>query len=149
MKQKKKKPKSISTLKAKAWKLFSLYVRQKSADFRGAAKCYTCNNADHWKYMQAGHGIGGRHGAVLFDESIVRTQCAQCNIFKHGNYPVFVTKLIRENGLDWWEQKLAESRQIRKYTRGDYEALIESLQIQIEGLSSVPRCVPRETGRAA
>ena len=72
--------------------------------------------------MQSGHAIPGRHNAVLFDEEIIRIQCSTCNIFKRGNYQVFVPKLIREHGfdgLDWWDEKLREARRIVKFTRQD------------------------------
>jgi len=60
--------------KKKAWIQFSRYIRLKYAK-NGFVKCYTCSTVKHWKEMQAGHGIGGRSNAVLFNEDIVRPQC--------------------------------------------------------------------------
>ena len=80
----------------------------------------------NYEDAQAGHAIGGRHNAVLFDEEIIRVQCCGCNIFKRGNYQVFITKLIEENGFAWWQGKLAASRLTIKYNRADLEAKIES-----------------------
>lgn len=90
--------------------------------------------AADWRELQCGHGIGGRHNAVLFDEEICRPQTVAENVFKRGNYPVFVTKLIQENGLDWWEKKLAASREVVKYTRSDLEALIETYKTKLKEL---------------
>ena len=75
--------------------------------------------------MQAGHAIGGRTGSVLFDVDIIRVQCPRCNIFLRGNYVVFVTKLIHEKGMEWWDAKLQASRQVRKWSRSELEELIK------------------------
>lgn len=88
-----------------------------------------------WKESQAGHAIGGRHNAVLLDPEIVRPQCVRCNVFMRGNYPIFTAKLIRENGLEWFERKLEAARKIVKYTRTDYEELIQTYKTKLEALS--------------
>lgn len=125
--KKKKKPKlkSLSSLKKKAWVLFSQYIRQSSADNYGVCVCYTCGERQQWKEAQAGHAIPGRHNAVLYDEEIVRVQCVACNIFRRGNYQAFITKLIKSNGIEWWENKLSDSRQTVKYTRTDIQEIID------------------------
>lgn len=132
----KKKKKSLRAIKKKCWALFSEYVRRKHADSNGFARCYTSGVAADWRELQCGHGIGGRHNAVLFDEEICRPQTVAENVFKRGNYPVFVTKLIQENGLDWWEKKLAASREAVKYTRSDLEALIEKYKQKLKELEA-------------
>src|SRR6185436_385864 len=63
-KLKKQKANTPAKLKKKLWTLVSLFVRQSAADHRGMAACYTCGAVDEWKYMDAGHAIGGRTGAV-------------------------------------------------------------------------------------
>lgn len=122
---------SLRTLKKKAWKLLSLIVRQGAADANGYVTCYTCGQREHWTMMDAGHAIGGRHGAVLFDEDIIRPQNKRCNIFLRGNYPVFVAKLIREHSLEWWEKKLEDSTKLKKYTQSDLLEMIESYQSRL------------------
>lgn len=84
-----------------------------------------------WKESQAGHAIGGRHSAVLFDPDICRNQCVRCNVFLRGNYPVFTTKLIEEKGMEWWKAKLEGARQIVKYTRADIEEMIETYKAKL------------------
>ena len=135
MSKKKKKEKSLRSLKAKCWALFSEYVRRKHANHNGIAACYTSGERAHWKSLQCGHAIGGRHNAVLFDEEICRPQTVAENVFKRGNYPVFVTKLIEENGLEWWQGKLQASRRVVKYTRSDLEALIEEYKGKLDALA--------------
>jgi hypothetical protein len=115
---------SLASLKKKAWKTLSLYLRRQAANSWGYATCYTCGARDRYKNLQAGHAIGGRGGSVLFDIDLIRPQCVRCNIFLRGNYTVFTTKLIQEKGMDWWEAKLASSRIVKKWSRADLEALI-------------------------
>jgi len=120
--------KSVKSLKAKAWKLFSEYIRRSYADRNGYVSCYTCGTKAHWKQLQAGHAIGGRRNAVLFDEELVRPQCVACNVFLRGNYPVYVAKLIGENGLEWFNRKLAGSRKAVKISKPDLQELIAKYQ---------------------
>ena len=124
----------MRALKAKCWALFSEYVRRKHADPNGYAVCFTSGVVAPWKELQCGHAIGGRHNAVLFDEEICRPQTVAENVFKRGNYQVFITKLIQENGMDWWEKKLAASREVVKIGRDDYEQKIEELKRKLESL---------------
>jgi hypothetical protein len=123
---KKKKQKTFKSLKAKLWTLFSEYIRRRDADEGGTVSCYTCGRLMFWRDSQAGHAIGGRHFAVLFDESICRPQCPRCNVWMRGNYPIFTTKLIEEKGMEWWKAKLDGARQIVKLTRSDLEQMIEN-----------------------
>ena len=137
LKPKKRKSKdTLSSIKKKAWKYASLVVRQGSSDHRGICTCFTCGRQGEWVEMQAGHAIGGRHNAVLLDFEILRVQCVSCNIFKRGNYQIFVTKLIEENGLEWWKEKLEESRQIVKRDRAYYETFIEECKQRLSELEA-------------
>lgn len=129
-----KRGKGLKTLKAKAWKLFSEYVRRKHADSFGFTTCYTSGLRSHWKDLQCGHAIPGRTNAVLFDESICRPQSVSENIFKRGNYPVFTTNLIKENGMEWWEGKLLQSRKPVKLTRDDLQHTISKYQSLLDKL---------------
>lgn len=128
----KKKP-TIKGLKKKAWSVVSEYVRRRDADEGGFCGCYTCGAPIHWKYeAHAGHAIPGRHNAVLLDESILRPQCVSCNLFRGGMAHIFATKLIKEHGMQWWEEKLAGARQAVKLTRDDLEKIIETYKQKIE-----------------
>lgn len=131
-----KKP-TYRSLKKKAWTLFSEYVRRKDADQGGTVSCYTCGKLLFWKDAHAGHAIPGRHNAVLFDLDIVRPQCPRDNVFLGGRYEIFTTKLIKEKGLEWWEEKLSQAREVVKYTRADLEEKIEELKNKLDNLDSV------------
>jgi hypothetical protein len=132
-----KKP-TLSSLRKKAWKLVSEYCRRREADEGGFVHCYTCSHPIHWKYeAQAGHAIGGRRNAVLFDDSIIRPQCYACNA-KHignGRPHIFMTKLVLENGWDWWTVKVDEAKRAVKYTSSDLEDLIQSYKQKLESLA--------------
>jgi hypothetical protein len=125
---------TLRSLKNKGWKLFSQWIRRKDADEGGTVECFTCGKRMHWSEAHAGHALPGRHNAVLLDPEIVRVQCPVCNIWKGGNYPVFTAKLIREKGLEWFEGKLEGAKRIVKYTRSDYEEMIQEFKQKLEAL---------------
>lgn len=75
--------------------------------------------------MQAGHGLSGRGNSILFDEELVRVQCVSCNIFKGGNYDIFHAKLIKENSLKWFNDKLKLKHTTKQFTRKELEELYE------------------------
>ena len=132
VKKQKSKP-TYKRLRTIAWNLLSKIVRLSYAT-NGYSNCYTCQSVLQVSELQAGHAVGGRHNAVLFDESIIRCQCVRCNVFMRGNYPVFSARLVREHGIDWWEKKLEESNKVKIYTRADLENLIESYRQRLRGL---------------
>lgn len=132
-KAKSKKQKSLPSLKRKAWSLLSRIIRLTYAK-DGYGSCYTCASVYPVSELQAGHAIGGRHNAVLLDEEILRPQCVRCNVFMRGNYPVFAARLVREHSIDWWEEKLKQSKAQVKYYRSDLENLIDSYKKRLEAL---------------
>jgi len=145
MKRKKgKKSPTVPKLKAKAWALLSECIRHEAAerDDSDYVGCYTCGDVHPWKSgvtgMNAGHAIPGRSGAVLLDEEVIRPQCNKCNakppFGRGGEYHIFAAKLIKENGMDWWEAKLQSSRQIKKWSRSELEEKISSYKARLNGL---------------
>jgi len=125
---------SLKGLRKKTWQACSQYVRQSYADHKGMLQCYTCPTVAPISEMQAGHCIGGRNNAVLFDLEIIRPQCPRCNVFMGGQYTIFTLKLIKEHGAEWFERKLNDSRQIIKLYRADYEKLIEDFTFKTQQL---------------
>jgi hypothetical protein len=136
-----KKPASLKTTKRKCWKVFSQWIRLKDSDEGGTASCYTCGALAHYKDLHAGHAIPGRHNAVLFDEDIVKPQCPRCNIFGSGQYHIFATKLIKEHGMDWWENKLIGAKKPVKYTRTDLEELLAEFDRKVAEIAMLRRTV--------
>jgi hypothetical protein len=114
----------LGLAKKKAWDAFSLYVRLKDA-VEEINVCYTCGKLIHYKECNAGHGIGGRNNAVLFDIRIVKPQCPGCNIWGRGQYQIFTRKLIDELGLEGYDKVVTEARNPIKYKLEDYRAIEE------------------------
>lgn len=107
---------STAVLEAKLWKIFSEYIRLRASDFNGIATCFTCDRTHHWKYMEAGHCIGGRGNAILFDEIGTQCQCPNCNRFLNGNYKQFRINLDLEFGEGTYLKLLAKSKEVVKFT---------------------------------
>lgn len=126
-----KKVRSLKALKKDLWDLFSKDIRRLYADKNGFCECYTCGVRKYWKELQAGHGIAGRGNAILFDKRIVRPQCYSCNIGKHGNYQVFIPKLIKEISQELYEKIEIGSHKVLKVNRIWYEGEIKRLKESI------------------
>jgi len=115
----KMKKQSLKNLKAKAWTVFSAYIRQ-----RDQGICYTCGDRRNWKEQQAGHFIHGKKYPVsYFDESNVHCQCVRCNHFLSGNLARYATRLVAQYGPAILEEIQAE-KNIIKVGRDFYEGII-------------------------
>lgn len=120
------KSKTKSYYKKKAWLAFSKYVRTKAVkEFAnsGVAPCYTCGRAFPLEKLQAGHAIGGRNNAILFNEDLVRVQDVGCNVFGRGKYAIFTRKLIDELGMEKYDELVSESQRVVQYKSSDYEEI--------------------------
>ncbi len=126
------KSQEIKKLKQKAWKLFSEYIRRKHSDKNGNAQCFTCGIVKPWKELQCGHGISGRGNYILFLEKVCFPQCKSCNIFRGGNYEVFIPKLIKMYSHKKYNEWVANSRKPLKQNKSDYIRLIEDLENRLK-----------------
>jgi hypothetical protein len=121
------KSKSLSKLKKETWALFSQYIRTRDClETTGCASfglCITCGKRYHFKLLQAGHFISGRHNANLFSEKGTHAQCYNCNINLRGNTLEYRRKIIEMYGEGYGEVLEAEARQPVKFTRQDLEDL--------------------------
>jgi len=126
-----------SQAKKRAWDAFSLYIRLSYADKQGMVTCYTCNNIYHYKKVDAGHGIAGRTGAILFEEKIVKPQCKGCNLWGGGKYSIFTDKLIDEIGMKGYRIIITQSRQTVKYKTQDYLDIEEKYKTLTDNLHRV------------
>src|ERR1035437_9444308 len=130
---------TLSSAKKKAWKQFSLWIRLSSYAKNGGLdeqiQCFTCDKWYPIKNMSAGHGIGGRNNAVLFDERIVKPQCVGCNIWGRGQYQVFTRKLIAELGLDVYDEIVKHSSDVVKYRIADYQSIEEFYKLKLAELN--------------
>lgn len=118
--------KSSKQLEKDLDKVFSLYVRQKNADFRGNVKCYTCGKSVNWKVQcDAGHYIKRSHLGTRWDERNVKPQCKRCNKWLNGNQDEFAKRLVDEYGADILKELWKLKHKIFKPERWWLETRIE------------------------
>lgn len=109
---------SKSKAKARAWKAFSLYIRLRDAKGENVT-CVTCLRVNHYKKMQAGHFIPGRHNAVLFEERGVHPQCYACNIVLGGNGVKYYKFMLAKYGQKIIDELEALDNTTVSYTVSD------------------------------
>lgn len=113
------------TIKAKAWKEFSRYIRQKYADKNGYVQCVTCKDIKHWKQMQAGHFVPGRTNAILFEEIGVHPQCYSCNVGKSGNLIEYFLFMEKTYGREVIEKLRTLKNTLKKTTTKELQSIHE------------------------
>lgn len=116
-------------LHKKAWTLMSEYVRSKDANLDGFNECYTCNIVKHWRELQAGHF---KHDRLDFDERNLKPQCPQCNKYKSGLLDVYAERLIRDYGLEWFNQLIRDAWSHKGYSVEELSAIINELKNRLE-----------------
>ena len=117
---KKKRKSSLSSLKKKAWTVFSAWIRK-----RDGGICITCGKKVSGRNYHAGHFISRRHNATLFDERNVNGQCAYCNLYLAGNVPEYSIKIREKWGEGIVEELVAKSHEIKQFTHKELEEIIE------------------------
>ena len=134
------KKKTISSAKRKAWVLFSIYIRTrdclKTTGCASFGLCITCGKRYHFKLLQAGHFISGRHNANLFSEEGCHAQCYNCNINLRGNTLEYRRKIIKMYGKGYDEVLEQEARRTLKFTPQDLEEIITEYKEEIKLLEN-------------
>jgi hypothetical protein len=140
-KHKKVKLAFISSLKNKARKIFSEYIRLrdcfKTTGTLTYGRCVTCNKAFDFKQLQCGHFIQGRHNSVFFHEQNSHAQCVGCNIFLKGKLIDYTLYMQQTYGNDIVEELRRLDRQLKKFTRYEYERIIKDYSSKIRYLRSL------------
>jgi hypothetical protein len=133
VKKKVKRKDPYKTLRDKAWKEFSIYVRREGTDWRGFGVCFTCPKYAPWQEFDAGHF---KHGVMDFNRRNVNRQCTGCNRFWHGRLDAYATALVKKYGpeiLDELDRGAIEERQKRlkghAYTLGELTAIYEKYKV--------------------
>jgi len=127
--------KTISKLKKKLDKWFSLYIRLRHATDEGMIQCFTCGRIKHYKSgMQNGHFQSRSFLATRFDEHNCQPQCVGCNIFKQGEQYKFALALDAKYGEGEAEELEFLARTIVKFSRYDYEDKISYYGLLVEKL---------------
>ncbi|SRR6266702_4729832 len=122
--------------KEKAWKIFSEYIRLrdclKTTKTILGGECYTCRRIKHYKELQAGHFLPGRHNANLFDERGCHAQCWWCNIQLYGNIPSYYKRMLADYGQEVIDQLLEQNQEIKPMKINDFIAKHEEFKVKIE-----------------
>lgn len=131
--------KSISSLKKKAWGLFSRYIRLRdclrttgSPDF---GECISCGETKPYSSLDAGHFVPKRANNY-FSEKGVNGQCRHCNSFLHGNQLGYRRGLVELYGEDEVKELEIENLPVKKFAINEIEELIESLKEKIKELEN-------------
>lgn len=128
---------TLTRLKAKLWEEFSKYIRKKSADKNGYTKCVSCGKIAHWKDLQAGHFVPKSLSlSIYFYERNVHPQCYRCNICLNGHLSSYALYLVHTYGAKILEELNKEKNKITKYTRNDYEELIQKYRQKFQNLNN-------------
>lgn len=130
--------KPIKPTKKNVWKLFSIYIRMRDClKTTGSIMwglCVTCQKRYHFKMLQAGHFVPGRHNAGLFSEKGTHAQCYYCNISLKGNTLIYRRKIIEMygDGADLeLENEMDRSVQYKPF---QYAEMIETYKQKIKKL---------------
>ena len=133
-----KKPVSLPKLKKKALDLFSELVKLKAAS-EGKLYCYTCDSPLklNTSNCQLGHFLSrGAYPGLTFHPDNSRLQCYRCNCHLHGATIEFRTRLICEIGKDEVERLEAQRFDSVKWSRSDFEEMIDKYSADIKLLKS-------------
>ena len=126
--------------KKKAWDLFSKYIRLRdclrTTGCSAWGLCITCNKRYHFKLLQAGHFIPGRHNANLFDETGCHAQCYNCNVNLKGNTLVYRRKIIEMYGEGYDEILEERDKKIKKFTIQGLQELLIYLKQKIKEIEN-------------
>jgi uncharacterized C2H2 Zn-finger protein len=124
----------LKTLKAKAWKQFSLFIRQRDADSNGFITCPTCGTYRDWREVDAGHWLSRGFLATLFEETNVYAQCKSCNGFYGGRPDDMERHVERLHGKEEVERLRALKLKPAKFSQENYIDLIETYKGKVEKL---------------
>ena len=126
--------KTVSKLKKELDKWFSLYIRLKNATEEGMVQCFTSGRVYHYKSIHAGHFMSRKNLSTRWDEMNVQPQSAADNLFGQGEQYKFSLALDAKYGEGTAEELQFKSRQIKKFTRVDYEDLISYYKSLVKNL---------------
>jgi len=126
--------KTISKLKKELDKFFSLYIRLRDANEFGMVQCFTSGRVYHYKSIHAGHFMSRRYLPTRFHEWNVQPQSPADNLFGQGEQWKFGLALDAKYGEGTAEELQFKSRQIKKFSRVDYEDLISYYKSLVKNL---------------
>lgn len=128
---------TLRTRQAALDRIFGEWIRRKDADSNGIVRCVTCGIVRHYKettQINAGHFWKRQHQATRFDPRNVHVQCVRCNNFRGGAEAEHAAYIIREYGLEVFEELERRHTQIKKWTRDEIESMLEDYKQKLAEL---------------
>jgi len=116
--------------------VFSQYIRLKASDENGYGECYTCGSKRHFSEVHCGHFMSRACMNTRWEELNCAFQCARCNCFRSGEQYLFAQHLDRDHGEGTAERLHIASKQTRKWTRAELEALYHHYKRKVDELKS-------------
>jgi hypothetical protein len=105
-------------------RVFGEWIRRKDANGNGIVRCVTCGASGHYGEMDAGHFWKRQHQATRFDPRNSHVQCTWCNRFRGGAEAEHSAYIIREYGLEVFEDLERRHTEIKKWTKDEIESLL-------------------------
>ena len=137
------KKKTISKHKKEVWEVFSRFIRMrdglKTTGTTEWGLCITCGKRYHFKLLQAGHFIPGRHNANLFLEEGVHAQCYNCNINLRGNTLNYRRRILELYGEGADERIEITASQTKKFTVWELEELFKYYKDKVRELENASK----------
>lgn len=124
----------VASLKKKADKYFSLYVRYRDGEFKRGeywTECITCGVEKPLKAMQAGHFVSRKVSSLRYDEENVNAQCPGCNVFKYGEQYLYSKALDLKYGDGKAEELHNRRHETHKFTIPELEEIIHDAKEQV------------------
>jgi hypothetical protein len=115
-------------------RIFGEWIRRKDADSSGMVRCVTCGIQLHWKEANAGHFWKRQHQSTRWNPYNLNVQCVRCNNFRGGAEAEHAAYIIREYGLEVFEDLERRHTQIKKWTRDEIESMLEDYKQKLEAL---------------
>ena len=141
MKKKTKRP-TISSVKKKAWDVFSRFVRTRDCLLTTGSsqygECFTCSETLPFVELQAGHFVP-KHSGNYFSEKGVHAQCRTCNIFGKNRKRAGMPLEYRRHLVELYGEKTTaylerENQLERKFTIPELEELYEYYKNKLKEL---------------
>lgn len=124
------------TVRNRAWRICSEYIRRQHADSDGMVQCTTCNVKRHWRQMHAGHFIPKTYDAVYFIEENIWPQCPGCNTFRHGALMEYTLHMIDTYGRETVEWLQGKARNSKPLTVDELLEIEKEYKESLDGLGT-------------
>ncbi len=127
---------SVSGLVNKLDRIFSKYIRMRTADSCGTVECITCGKLAHYSEMDAGHYVKRQHMSLRFHPINCQVQCRKCNRFMGGVMDEYASWIIKKHGTCILEDLMRKKHETKKYTGYELEEMITDYTSKVKALET-------------